>query len=99
MPAPVGTPVFAAADGEVVYAGTAIRGYGNMVVLKHAGDLLTVYAHNSAPAGAHRGPCGRPGKRSPWSGRPGTPPGRTCTSRFAAGKFHMTRWTSCRLLK
>jgi lipoprotein YgeR len=47
LPAPVGTPVFAAADGRVVYAGSAIRGYGNLVVLKHAGDLLTAYAHNS----------------------------------------------------
>jgi hypothetical protein len=47
LPAPVGTPVFAAADGRVVYAGAAIRGYGNLVVLKHAGDLLTAYAHNS----------------------------------------------------
>jgi murein DD-endopeptidase MepM/ murein hydrolase activator NlpD len=47
LPAPVGTPVFAAADGRVVYAGGAIRGYGNLIVLKHAGDLLTAYAHNS----------------------------------------------------
>ncbi|HVV17150.1 MAG TPA: M23 family metallopeptidase [Polyangia bacterium] len=48
LPAPVGTPVFAAADGQVVYAGHGLRGYGNLVVVKHAGDLLTVYAHNSA---------------------------------------------------
>jgi murein DD-endopeptidase MepM/ murein hydrolase activator NlpD len=47
MKAPTGTPVLAAADGEVVYAGDRVRGYGNMVVLQHAGDLLTVYAHNS----------------------------------------------------
>jgi murein DD-endopeptidase MepM/ murein hydrolase activator NlpD len=47
LPAPVGTPVFAAADGRVVYAGAAVRGYGNLIVLKHAGDLLTAYAHNS----------------------------------------------------
>ena len=47
LPAPVGTPVFAAADGQVAYAGNGIRGYGNLVVIKHAGDLLTVYAHNS----------------------------------------------------
>ena len=47
LPAPVGTPVFAAADGQVAYAGNGIRGYGNLVVVKHAGDLLTVYAHNS----------------------------------------------------
>lgn len=48
LPAPTGTPVIAAADGEVVYVGDGIRGYGNLVVLQHPGDLLTVYAHNSA---------------------------------------------------
>lgn len=47
LPAPVGTPVFAAADGRVAYAGNGIRGYGNLIVVRHAGDLLTVYAHNS----------------------------------------------------
>ena len=47
LSAPVGTSVKAAADGEVVYAGDKVRGYGNMVVIQHAGDLVTVYAHNS----------------------------------------------------
>lgn len=47
MAAPIGTPVFAAAAGEVIYAGDQVRGYGNMIVLKHDRDLVTVYAHNS----------------------------------------------------
>ncbi|HEX7596852.1 MAG TPA: LysM peptidoglycan-binding domain-containing M23 family metallopeptidase [Polyangia bacterium] len=47
MKAPTGTPVLAAADGEVLYAGNQVRGYGNMVVLQHQGNILTVYAHNS----------------------------------------------------
>jgi murein DD-endopeptidase MepM/ murein hydrolase activator NlpD len=47
LTAAVGTPVYAAEVGEVVYAGNKLRGYGNMVVVRHAGDLMTVYAHNS----------------------------------------------------
>ena len=47
LTAPIGTPVFAVDTGDVVYAGNAIRGYGNMIVLKHTGELMTVYAHNS----------------------------------------------------
>jgi len=47
LPAPTGTPVFAAADGRVAYAGNGVRGYGNLVVLSHGGGLLTVYAHNA----------------------------------------------------
>jgi murein DD-endopeptidase MepM/ murein hydrolase activator NlpD len=47
MGAPIGTPIRAAADGRVLYAGDGVRGYGNMVVLEHAGDLVTVYAHCS----------------------------------------------------
>jgi lipoprotein NlpD len=41
-----GDPVFAAADGRVVYAGSGLRGYGNLVIIKHTGDYLTAYAHN-----------------------------------------------------
>jgi lipoprotein NlpD len=43
-----GDPVFAAGDGRVVYAGSGLRGYGNLVIIKHNGDYLTAYAHNQA---------------------------------------------------
>jgi lipoprotein NlpD len=43
----VGEPVQAAADGKVVYAGNSLRGYGNLVIVKHDNTYLTAYAHNS----------------------------------------------------
>lgn len=47
MAAPIGTPVLCAADGTVIYSGDQVRGYGNMIVVKHADEVVTVYAHNS----------------------------------------------------
>jgi lipoprotein NlpD len=41
-----GDAVLAAADGRVVYAGSGLRGYGNLVILKHNSTYLTAYAHN-----------------------------------------------------
>ncbi|MBL8325788.1 MAG: peptidoglycan DD-metalloendopeptidase family protein [Rubrivivax sp.] len=41
-----GEPVLAAADGRVVYAGSGLRGYGNLVIVKHNATYLTAYAHN-----------------------------------------------------
>ncbi len=41
-----GDPVLAAADGRVVYAGSGLRGYGNLIILKHNSTYLTAYAHN-----------------------------------------------------
>lgn len=43
-----GEPVKAAADGRVVYAGNGLRGYGNLIIIKHDATYLTAYAHNSA---------------------------------------------------
>jgi lipoprotein NlpD len=43
----MGEPVDAAAEGKVVYAGSGLRGYGNLVIIKHDGNYLTAYAHNS----------------------------------------------------
>ncbi|HYF60589.1 MAG TPA: peptidoglycan DD-metalloendopeptidase family protein [Burkholderiaceae bacterium] len=44
----VGDPVLAAADGRVIFSGNGPRGYGNLVIVKHEGELLSVYAHNRA---------------------------------------------------
>lgn len=44
----VGDPILAAADGRVVYAGAGLRGYGNLIILKHNNTYLTAYAHNQA---------------------------------------------------
>lgn len=41
-----GDPVVASADGRVVYAGAGLRGYGNLIILKHNNTFLTAYAHN-----------------------------------------------------
>jgi lipoprotein NlpD len=41
-----GAPILAAADGKVVYAGSGLRGYGNLIIVKHSATYLTAYAHN-----------------------------------------------------
>ncbi len=41
-----GDPVLAAADGQVVYSGSGLRGYGNLVIVKHDDEYISAYAHN-----------------------------------------------------
>lgn len=43
----IGEPVLAAEAGKVTYAGSGIRGYGNLLIIQHANSLSSVYAHNS----------------------------------------------------
>ncbi len=43
-----GDPIYAAADGRVVYAGAGLRGYGNLLIVKHNNTYLTAYAHNQS---------------------------------------------------
>jgi lipoprotein NlpD len=43
-----GDAVLAAADGRVVYVGAGLRGYGNLIILKHNSTYLTAYAHNQS---------------------------------------------------
>ena len=44
--APVGTPIKASNAGTVVYSNNTIRGYGNLIILRHSEEYVTVYAHN-----------------------------------------------------
>jgi lipoprotein NlpD len=41
-----GDPVVAASEGQVVYSGSGLRGYGNLVIIKHTDDFISAYAHN-----------------------------------------------------
>lgn len=41
-----GTPVYASGAGKVVYVGNQLRGYGNLIMIKHGEDYITAYAHN-----------------------------------------------------
>ncbi len=49
-----GEPIRAAADGTVIYAGNELRGFGNLVLIKHANGWTTAYAHNDSLS-VHRG--------------------------------------------
>jgi murein DD-endopeptidase MepM/ murein hydrolase activator NlpD len=44
---PEGTPVKAAEDGVVAYAGNELKGYGNLVLVRHSNGFVTAYAHTS----------------------------------------------------
>jgi murein DD-endopeptidase MepM/ murein hydrolase activator NlpD len=43
---PLGTPIKASGSGVVLYSGNSIRGYGNLIILRHSEEFVTVYAHN-----------------------------------------------------
>ena len=47
MPGRLGQDVRAASAGRVVYAGNGLRGYGNLLIIKHDENLLSAYAHNN----------------------------------------------------
>lgn len=44
----LGSKIVAAASGKIVYAGNALKGYGNLVIIKHNDDYLSAYAHNKS---------------------------------------------------
>ncbi len=46
LPGILGQEVRAASGGRVVYTGNGLRGYGNLIIIKHGDSLLSAYAHN-----------------------------------------------------
>jgi murein DD-endopeptidase MepM/ murein hydrolase activator NlpD len=46
IPSPIGTPIRASNAGRVIYSNNGIKGYGNLIILRHSEEYVTVYAHN-----------------------------------------------------
>lgn len=69
----LGQPVLAASDGSVVYAGSGLRGYGELIIIKHSDTYVSAYGHNRRLL-VREGSRSKPGKVLPkWGpqGRPG----------------------------
>lgn len=45
---PLGTPIKASHGGMVIYSNNTIKGYGNLIILRHSEEYVTIYAHNQA---------------------------------------------------
>lgn len=43
----LGDPVYAVADGKVIYAGNEVAGFGNLIIINHGGKFISSYAHNN----------------------------------------------------
>lgn len=67
---PQGTPIKAAEDGVVAYAGNELRGYGNLVLVRHSNGFVTAYAHNASIA-VRRGEQVRRGQTIAAAGQTG----------------------------
>ena len=48
IPSPLGTPIKASSPGVVIYSSNTIKGYGNLIILRHSDEFVSVYAHNQA---------------------------------------------------
>lgn len=66
-----GQPVVSTASGTVVYSGNALRGYGNLVIIKHNDNYLSAYAHNSQLL-VHEGQSVKAGQKIATMGSSGT---------------------------
>lgn len=92
--APRGTPIYAAGAGKVVYVGNQLRGYGNLIMIKHSEDYITAYAHNDTML-VNNGQSVKAGQKSPlWGARM-----RhlfACISRFVTVQRQLIRYVTCR---
>lgn len=66
-----GDPIYATASGKVVYCGHGLRGYGNLIIIKHNNMFLTAYAHNSRVF-VHEGSWVNAGQKIAEMGHTGT---------------------------
>jgi lipoprotein NlpD len=66
-----GQPIYAAASGKVVYQGSGLRGYGQLIIVKHNVDFLSAYAHCAAIY-AQEGSVIKPGQKIAAMGSSGT---------------------------
>jgi len=77
--AQLGTPVQAAASGKVIYSGSAIRGYGNLIIIEHSDNYFSVYGYNRKNLVAQNDFVGK-GDRIALSGTP--PNGKSARLHF-----------------
>ncbi len=81
---PEGTPVKAAEDGTVAYSGSELKGYGNLVLIRHANGYVSAYAHNGELK-VKKGDTVKRGQTVATSARPATSRPRSCISNCARG--------------
>jgi lipoprotein NlpD len=67
----IGDPIFATAAGKVVYSGQGLRGYGNLIIIKHNTTYLSAYAHNNQVF-VHNGDVVSAGQKIAEMGNSGT---------------------------
>lgn len=83
-----GQPVYAAGAGKVVYVGNQLRGYGNLIMIKHNEDYISAYAHNDKLM-VNNGQSVKIGQQiATMAARTRIP--CACTSRFATGRRRST---------
>ena len=87
---PQGTEVRAAEGGRVAYAGSELKGYGNLVLIRHEGGWVTAYAHSEEML-VKRDDVVRRGQVSHAPARPAPSTSRRCTSSCARAPSRSTR--------